>query len=174
VSALDRVMARVDQTGDCWIWTGPLRRDGAGQIEINGRKHLAYRLTYELLVGPIPEGLVLDHLCRNRACVRPEHLEPVTFNENVRRGRAVQAASEAWARRWAERSQCSRGHLLADTTIVIRQRDGYISRNCAECIREQRARAYQREKADPDRIARRRDRNRVAAAEYKARKRAAQ
>lgn len=69
----------------CWLYTNVFN-NGYGQIQINGRDTLAHRTAYEYFKGPIPEGLELDHLCRTKACVNPDHLEPVTRSENVRRG----------------------------------------------------------------------------------------
>lgn len=86
-TTVERLMAKVikDERG-CWTWTGALQR-GYGRVCGGGRgnNQLAYRVAYELLVGPVPVGLELDHLCRNRACINPEHLEPVTHRENMRR-----------------------------------------------------------------------------------------
>lgn len=81
-SAAARLMRHVEVSDDgCWNWTAALNAFGYGRF----RGLLAHRVSYESLVGPIPDGLELDHLCRNRKCVRPEHLEPVTHDENYRR-----------------------------------------------------------------------------------------
>lgn len=75
--------SRIKRSGECWLWTGGHSWYGAIRI---GRKVLrVHRVVYELLVGPIPAGLVLDHLCENKLCVNPDHLEPVTQSENMRR-----------------------------------------------------------------------------------------
>jgi hypothetical protein len=76
---------------ECWLWTGGVRTTGYGQIRYLGRNHAAHRVSYEINVGPIPEGLHIDHLCRVRLCVNPIHLEPVTQDENNRRMRAALA-----------------------------------------------------------------------------------
>lgn len=82
-----RFWSHVDKSAECWLWTGAKGREGGyGHFWVAGRKVAAHRFAYELLVGPIPDGLVLDHLCRETLCVRPSHLEPVTQAENTRRG----------------------------------------------------------------------------------------
>lgn len=95
---------------DCWFWTGHTE-GGYARASINGHRNVyIHRLSYECFVGEIPEGLVLDHLCRNRSCVNPDHLEPVSLEENIRRGEAgkgprseehKKAVSEANKRRFS-------------------------------------------------------------------------
>jgi HNH endonuclease len=104
----------------CWDWTGGITGNGYGYIYLDGRgtpRVAAHRVAYELLVGPIPPGLQIDHLCRNRRCVNPLHLEVVTQTENVRRG----------ANHWRNLTHCKYGHPL----------DGWSAgrRYCRECTR---------------------------------------
>lgn len=86
-SILERLLekCKVEPTG-CWRWTAYKNKRGYGQISADGKKCEAYRVSFEMLVGPVPSGLDLDHLCRNRACINPAHLEPVTRRVNVLRG----------------------------------------------------------------------------------------
>ena|SRR6185369_1455114 len=98
--SVDSFWRRVDKSGPCWTWTGHVAKGKAKcglfniRLRPDGKAHTfnCYRLAYRLLVGPIPEGLELDHLCFNRRCVNPAHLEPVTRQENVRRRVAAQKA----------------------------------------------------------------------------------
>lgn len=82
----DRLWGRVNKTQGCWLWTGQRLSSGYGHIALGGRdagKALVHRLVYELEVGPIPEGLILDHICRTRLCCNPDHLQPVTNSHNL-------------------------------------------------------------------------------------------
>lgn len=108
----------------CWLWTGPENGTGYGRPFYDGRRVYAHRLIYELLVGPIPEGLQLDHLCRNRGCVSPWHLEPVTCQENLRRGRHFER----------EKTQCPSGHPYDEVNTYYR-RSNPNKRCCRACNR---------------------------------------
>jgi hypothetical protein len=93
------------QDSGCWEWTACKIKTGYGRVQMKEGPKLAHRIIYELLVGPIPEGLTLDHLCRNRSCVNPSHLEPVTMRENCLRGTGPTAIN-------ARKTHCIRGHIL--------------------------------------------------------------
>jgi hypothetical protein len=81
-----RFWARVDKSGDCWLWKGSVNRSGYGRITINRTPAYAHRVAYELAVGPIPPGMQIDHLCWTTGCVRPEHLRVLSpFENNSRR-----------------------------------------------------------------------------------------
>lgn len=81
----ERFWRKVTKTDTCWLWIGAQNSKGYGCVGIDRRVHLSHRIAYTWLVGPIPSGLTIDHLCRNKLCVRPDHLEPVTIGENIRR-----------------------------------------------------------------------------------------
>lgn len=91
----ERFLSKVRLTSQCWWWTGTLTKGGYGQFRAKGRVVGAHRFMYEWWHGPIPDGLQLDHLCRNRACVRPSHLDPVTGVVNQNRGLINQNAPKS-------------------------------------------------------------------------------
>lgn len=128
IPPLDRVMALVERDGPsgCWLWQGPLNQSGyACRRPEKGTTTLVHRWLYEQLVGPIPDGLPLDHLCRVRRCVNPAHLEPVTDRENWIRGESPSAVV-------VRTNLCKRGHDLAVYEYV--RKDGR-GRHCGECQR---------------------------------------
>jgi hypothetical protein len=101
----------------CWEWTASINEGGYGQIGMGRPQKMrkAHRVLYELLVGPIPAGLELDHLCRNRRCVRPSHLEPVTHQENMLRGNGAASANAA-------KTHCAKGHPFSRVSPSSRRR----------------------------------------------------
>lgn len=114
----------------CWEWSSHLMNKGYGQVGLNNKLYLAHRISYELVKGPIPEKLVLDHLCRNRRCVNPDHLEAVTQRTNIidrGTGKIAQAA---------RRISCVNGHPYnAINTQYITKPNGYTSKRCRICRR---------------------------------------
>lgn len=136
----DRFRAKVDNDGPvpegrpdlgvCWLWMGKRDRHGYGEFFISKRQTVrAHRFSYELAIGPIPHGLVLDHLCRVRHCVNPAHLEPVTNAENVRRGETGRGSSRG--------PTCRNGHVFPVDAPLSRAGRW---RSCPVCKRERNAR----------------------------------
>jgi hypothetical protein len=125
----------------CLIWTGALKANGYGKLVFEGKNLHAHRAAYELAKGPIPEGLTLDHTCHtndskcpggdtcpHRACIDPDHLEPVTRAENVKLG--------------ATKTHCKRGHELAGENVRLKQKGKYLVRDCRACDRETKRERY--------------------------------
>jgi HNH endonuclease len=119
-----------------WLWLGYIRKDGYGQWRV--RASSAYKEVYELLIGPVPTSLELDHLCRNRGCVNPTHLEPVPHEEDLRRG-------DGPSGRNARKTRCPKGHELVPGNLVKRSR--VRGRHCLQCARANNLLAVRRYKA---------------------------
>lgn len=127
----ERFWSKVRKTEKCWEWLACIS-NGYGRFGVNGRVKQAHVFAYELTIGPVPEGLELDHLCRNRRCVRPDHLEPVTRRVNLLRGNTIAAVHSA-------KTHCPQGHPYSGRNLaVIRQKYG-STRRCRQCDRERHA-----------------------------------
>lgn len=127
-STPDRFWAKVKFTNSCWLWTASLDRHGYGQFMVRPRLYRAHRWAYEFCNGEIPEGLPLDHLCRTHACVNPDHLEPVSHGENVRRGLRGRLVTH-----------CSRGHAYTPENTFLNH--GHL-RECRACRNERKMSRY--------------------------------
>lgn len=133
---LERFAAKIEKNGDCWQWKAGLVGGGYGQFHFSGRPNYAHRWLYQVVVGHIPDGMTLDHLCRNRKCVNPLHLEVVTRGENVMRGVGPSAMA-------AKATHCPQGHPYSGENLSIKK-DG--SRRCRACHRASQLSRYKRSK----------------------------
>lgn len=114
----------VDPVTGCWVWAGKLEKDGYARLQYRGVKRMAHIWSYEAVNGPVPEGLCLDHTCKNRARCNPAHLEAVTIRVNTLRGDGPSAA-------YAERTHCKHGHPLSGDNV----RQEHNRRRCLTCLR---------------------------------------
>jgi len=128
---LERFWQKVNKTSTCWLWTGFIHPSGYGRVMLTGAVRQAHRVAYEFVRGPIPEGLVLDHLCRVRNCVNPDHLEPVMQRINVLRG-AGPGAKHALV------THCPKGHPYDTKNTYFAKR----GRDCRTCHNERVSREY--------------------------------
>lgn len=151
--AIERFWSKVDKNGplfrgtSCWVWIASRDRDGYPHGFLTGydeeRRPIlqkAHRYSYETFKGAIPANLQLDHLCRNRACVNPDHLEPVTCKVNIRRG-LTGILNSAKARK----THCPRGHPYFGENLIINSASG--ARVCRTCTNETNRRIYQTRRA---------------------------
>ncbi len=138
-----RFWAKVDKSGgpeSCWLWNAVKHDCGYGRFFNNSKRLLAHRVSYEMQVGPIPEGFVIDHLCRTPACVNPKHLEAVTNRENVLRGIGPTAKN-------ASKTHCSKGHeLTPENTYTPPSYQN--SRMCVKCRQDISLRRFQKDLID--------------------------
>lgn len=124
----DRVLDKVDKSDDCWVYAGPLTPGGYGSHKYAGIYYSTHRVAYQALVGDIPKGLELDHLCRVRNCCNPDHLEAVTHAENVLRGESLFADRK-------RQTHCVHGHEFTEENTRVRPNG---TRECWSCKRTQR------------------------------------
>jgi len=124
----------------CWLWTASLDGHGYGQFNkvlSNGKwgSSKAYKFSYERAKGPVPDGLQIDHLCRERSCVNPDHLEAVTQKENILRGTSPAAMN-------LRKNHCSKGHEWTEDNVALYK--GRRGRMCKQCNRDSANRYYAR------------------------------
>lgn len=123
--------ARADGTG-CWLWQRCRTSSGYGLINIRGRNRRAHRVAYEIVKGPIPAGLTIDHRCRGRACINPDHLEAVTNRENVMRGDTIPARNAA-------KTHCLNGHPFDEENTQVSAAGHRRCRTCRRLIKARHA-----------------------------------
>jgi hypothetical protein len=111
----------------CFVWTGAVDKLGYGRIGMQGKSKLAHRISYQHFVGEIPQGLELDHLCRNPSCINPSHLEAVTRKVNTDRG----LCAETHKKRFAAMTHCKRGHEFTVENTYLHPKKQ--SRGCKIC-----------------------------------------
>ena len=137
LTVIDRFMLFVspEPMSGCWLWLGHTMPKGYGTFKIGLGQFLAHRVSYELHVGPIPEGLTLDHLCRLRCCVNWQHQEPVTNTVNCRRGQAVRK----------KKTHCPQGHEFTPENILPQGGGKYW--RCRICARAACMKSYFKSRA---------------------------
>ena len=138
-SVVERLAAKVKHEDDCLVWTAYTDNHGYGIIKVAGKPRKAHRVAYEITNGPIPYGLVIDHICRNRACVNVDHLLVVTRQENTLADNSL-AVSKAHA----DKTHCVRGHKFSGKNLAVDLHSG--KRSCRECNRIRSRESYWRKR----------------------------
>tara|TARA_R110000851_G_scaffold156925_1_gene299466 strand:+ start:43 stop:492 length:450 start_codon:yes stop_codon:yes gene_type:complete len=130
----DRFWNKVNKTEDCWEWTSSKTKKGYGEFSYNSATKRAHRLSYEDINGKIPEGLEIHHICNNRICVNPKHLEAVTHLANIQ----ISVLRN-------KRTHCTKGHELTPDNLVHRTNRAHTE--CATCNRDRVGRYQAKKKA---------------------------
>ena len=130
-SKRSNIWEKIEITDSCWLWHGCFNSSGYGQCTYEGKDHRVHRLIYQWMIGPIPDGKQLDHLCRVRCCVNPFHLEVVTLKENVLRGIGITAKN-------AVKTHCINGHKFNNENTYLAKRKRGIQRECKKCRKLQK------------------------------------
>ena len=138
MTPMDHFSTKIKKTSGCWLWAGTIDNNGYGKFEVTIERFVrrvfsSHRFSYELYKGPIPAGLHIDHLCRVRNCVNPEHLEVVTPRENVLRGIGLSAIN-------SKKTHCKNGHEFTPGNTRIKKG----SRICISCARESDRKLYRK------------------------------
>lgn len=126
MSLAERFWSKVNKTESCWVWTACKTKLGYGQFGISNVVYYAHRVAYELVRGRIPDGMVIDHLCRNPSCVNPAHLDVVTQSENIKRG----VAHSNYSKTMRAKTHCKNGHEFNERNTYFKPNG---NRNCKTC-----------------------------------------
>ena len=141
-----RLLERIELTpGGCWLWTGTKNPRGYGKMTIGGRRGTqkeTHRLAYQEFKGEIPDGLVLDHLCEVRHCMNPDHLEPVSRYENMRRGHDYESLRAGGYRR----THCTYGHEYTEDNTYMSWTGRNWAQRCRTCLRAKRRKERAKER----------------------------
>jgi len=137
----ERFWSKVDKTSTCWNWVSNISYNGYGTFYYNKKLQYSHRLSYESIKGKIPKGLQIDHLCRNRKCVNPDHLEVVTQKENCRRGLA--------GINQTTKTHCPQGHEYSEeNTYIAPRKNRSPDRHCRICTQIRKHQFNQRKKME--------------------------
>ncbi|MFB7860135.1 MULTISPECIES: HNH endonuclease signature motif containing protein [Actinomycetes] len=132
LAAVQKLRNNSIRDGDCIIWTGCLNQTGYGTTKVNGKTQRVHRVAYELAKGAIPAGMELDHLCSVRNCINPEHLEPVSHTENLRRSFERGISDGKFA--GISPTHCPRGHeYSSENTYISPAKQKFQWRDCSKC-----------------------------------------
>jgi HNH endonuclease len=123
IDPIERFFQKIEIADSCWLWRGVIQPNGYGTFSVRYRYMRAHRFAYELFNGPIAVGLEIDHLCKTRNCVNPEHLEAVTKKENILRSNCFAAIN-------ARKTECTQGHPYDELNTYI---DSLGKRHCRRC-----------------------------------------
>lgn len=122
IENLIKTRAEIRGPNECWLWRGTISQRGYGRFIFKGKTKTAHRVSFELVKGPIPTGLVIDHMCRNKICINPGHLRAVTPKTNTLSGISVTAVN-------SRKKKCKRGHPLSGYNLILKKK----GRACREC-----------------------------------------
>jgi hypothetical protein len=132
----EKLLSKLALSNGCWVFTDSLDKDGYGRMRCGDKKVRTHRLSYEIFIGSIPEGMVIDHLCRNRSCANPDHLEAVTTKENILRGETGHILKN--------KTHCPQGHEYNKVNTRVKP-TGH--RSCKECDKISHGKRYMAKKA---------------------------
>lgn len=130
LSRFNNLLIPVTESG-CWLWIGTTNWRGYGQFKLKRSAMQAHRVSYQLFIGPITEAYTIDHLCRVRCCVNPDHLEAVPHFVNLLRGNTVNAIA-------ASKTHCPQGHPYSGDNLIIRKERRRVCRACKNAINRKR------------------------------------